>query len=232
MAEGPKLVGELLGHLSCKRIIATQSWSDTCSGVAAAPAVPVDIVTDDELRQISLLQTPQQVLALFRIPEWENTLADSAATQLTLALDGVQDPGNLGTIVRLADWFGIQDIWCSHGTADVWNPKAVQATMGGLARVRVHYIDLVAQLQALPVSIPVYATSLQGENIWQSTLCGNGVVVMGNEGNGVSDAVASLCRQQLIIPSYPVGSPTTESLNVAVATGIVMAEFRRQQMIS
>ena len=229
VAEGPKLVGELLGHFPCVKIVATEAWAAQSMGHVEGQA-RVEMVTEEELRQLSLQQTPQQVLALFRIPRDEASLAETAAKQLCVALDGVQDPGNLGTIVRLADWFGVRHIWCSSGTADVWNPKAVQATMGGLARVHVHYIDLVSQLQALPPSVPIYGTDLRGQNLWQTTLQPFGVVVMGNEGNGVSDEVAALCRQRLLIPNYPAGQPTTESLNVAMATGIVLAEFRRRQM--
>ena len=235
VAEGPKLVGELLGHFACVHIVATEAWMaqgeellDRCSD---SPRPQVDVVTEEKLRQVSLQQTPQQVLALFRIPPDEAVLDAAAASQLTIALDGVQDPGNLGTIVRLADWFGVHDIWCSPGTADIWNPKAVQATMGGLARVRVHYVDLVSQLRALPSSSSIYGTSLHGQNLWQAQLAPHGVVVMGNEGKGVSADVDALCRQRLLIPNYPEGQTTTESLNVAMATGIVLAEFRRRQMI-
>ncbi len=227
VAEGPKLVGELLGHFDCVRLVATEAWTMAYDGI-----VPVDVVTEEELQRISLQQTPQHVLALFRIPDDEGSMAEVARDQLCIALDGVQDPGNLGTIVRLADWFGIHDIWCSQGTADIWNPKAVQASMGGLARVRVHYVDLVSQLQALPVAVPLYGTSLRGQSLWQAQLAPSGIVVMGNEGNGVSAEVDALCRQRLLIPNYPAGLPTTESLNVAMATGIVLAEFRRQQLMT
>lgn len=235
VAEGPKLVAELLGHFTCEHLVATESWMTQAEGLLGrcsdASQPLIDVVTEEKLRQVSLQQTPQQVLALFRIPPDDAELATVAASQLTLALDGVQDPGNLGTIVRLADWFGVHDIWCSPGTADIWNPKAVQATMGGLARVRVHYVNLVAQLQALPSSSSIYGTSLHGQNLWQAELAPHGVVVMGNEGKGVSPDVDSLCRQRLLIPNYPEGQTTTESLNVAMATGIVLAEFRRRQII-
>lgn len=227
VAEGPKLVGELLGHYACVHIIATDEWR--AAGGAVPAGVACDWVTADELQRVSLQVTPQQVLAIFRIPDDSAPQAATLGQQLTIALDNVQDPGNLGTIVRLADWFGVQDIWCSVGTADIWSPKAVQATMGGLARVRVHYVDLVPLLQSLPPEVPVYGTSLQGDSLWQASLQAHGVIVMGNEGNGVSAAVYALCRQRLLIPSYPPERTTTESLNVAMATGIVLAEFRRQQ---
>ena len=226
VAEGPRLVGELMGHFDCVQLLATEKWR----GTPSADVLPT-LITDDELHRASLLQTPQQVIALFRIPHYETSFIDSCSHSLTLALDDVQDPGNLGTIVRLADWFGIRDVWCSSATADVWSPKAVQACMGGLSRVRVHYIISLAQaLSSLPSDIPVYATSLQGTSIWESPLSTSGVIVMGNEGRGVSLEVDSCCRQRLLIPNYPVGVPTTESLNVAMATGIVLAEFRRRGM--
>lgn len=227
VAEGPKLLGELIGHFQCTHIIATEEWR-TAGDVVPVP-VACDWVTDDELRRVSLQPSPQQVLAIFRIPDDAAPSVATLGQQLTIALDGVQDPGNLGTIVRLADWFGVQDILCSVGTADIWSPKAVQATMGGLARVRVHYVDLVQLLQSLPPEVPVYGTSLQGENLWQASLLSRGIIVMGNEGNGVSAEVDALCRQRLLIPNYPPEHTTTESLNVAMATGIVLAEFRRQQ---
>ena len=228
VAEGPRLVGELLGHFKCNLLLATDAWK----GGDVHVEVPLIPVTSDELQRASLLQTPQQVLALFHIPRYTTDFQESCSHRLCLALDDVQDPGNLGTIVRLADWFGIEDIWCTTATADVWSPKAVQACMGGLSRVRVHYINSLPQLlSSLPSDVPVYSTSLQGSSLWQSSLSTHGVIVMGNEGRGVSAEVDACCRQRLLIPNYPEGRQTTESLNVAMATGIVLAEFRRQAAI-
>ena len=147
----------------------------------------------------------------------------------TLALDDVQNPGNLGTIVRLADWFGITDIVCSEASADCFNPKVVQATMGAILRVRVHYTDLGGFLrQAADAGLPVCGTFLEGENIYGASLPEAGIVVMGNEGRGISDAAAATVTRKLFIPPYPAGRRGSESLNVAMATGIVCAEFRRQ----
>jgi TrmH family RNA methyltransferase len=165
-------------------------------------------------------------LAVFKQPRYEynpEVLKDS----LCLALDDVQDPGNLGTIVRLADWFGIEDIFCSQGTADVYNPKTIQATMGAIARVRVHYCDLVSLIGSLK-DIPVYGTFLDGDNMYNKSLSANGLIVMGNEGKGVSPEVGSLINERLYIPNYPTGRTTSESLNVAIATAIVCSEFRRR----
>ena len=147
--------------------------------------------------------------------------------KLTLALDGVQDPGNLGTIVRIADWFGIEDILCSMDTADIYNPKAIQATMGAIARVRLHYVDLPDMLSQ--TSLPIYGTFLDGENLYDKQLSPEGIIVMGNEGKGITKEVGEKVSERLFIPSYPAQRETSESLNVAIATSIVCAEFRRRQ---
>ena len=185
-------------------------------------------VTDEELAKASFLKHPQQVLAVFPTSASSNSQHPSANTQhLTLMLDGVQDPGNLGTIIRIADWFGIADIYCSLDTADVYNPKVVQATMGSIARVNVHYADLEELIGELPAGTPVYGTMLDGENIYETELQPHGVIIMGNEGNGLSPEIIRLLTHRLLIPNYPPNRPTADSLNVAVATAIVCAEFRR-----
>ena len=146
-----------------------------------------------------------------------------------LALDDVQDPGNMGTIVRLADWFGIRDIVCSEATADCFNPKVVQATMGAITRVRVHYLPLPGLLEkALSDGIPVYGTFLDGDDIYGAELSADGILVMGNEGKGIGPDVEKCVSRRLYIPSYPGGTATSESLNVAVATAVACAEFRRR----
>ena len=149
--------------------------------------------------------------------------------ELVLALDGIQDPGNLGTIVRLADWFGITHIVCSRDTADLFSPKTVQATMGAVARIAVHYTDLAAFLQAQHAAgTPIYGTFLDGTDMYQKTLSPHGVLIMGNEGNGIRKEVEACVNERLYIPNYPAGRETSESLNVAIATAIVCAEFRRR----
>jgi TrmH family RNA methyltransferase len=147
--------------------------------------------------------------------------------ELSLALDGIQDPGNMGTIVRLADWYGIHHIFCSRDTVDVYNPKVVQATMGALARVKIHYLDLVVFLTQNKY-LPVYGTLLDGENVYEQEITAGGIIVMGNEGNGIRPEVEKLITKKLYIPNYPSGNPTSESLNVAIATAIICAEFRRR----
>lgn len=229
VAEGPRLVGELLSVFRCRLLLATREWMETDGRQWLDK--PLEEIKESELERVSALQTPQQVVALFEIPD-ETLCRPVSFEGLHIALDGVQDPGNLGTIIRLADWFGVRHIWCSPITADVWNPKVVQATMGGLARVCVHDVDLPVFLRALPNDFPIYGTSLNGQSIWTSPLDERGIIVMGNEGNGLTPEVDALCRQRLFIPNYPVGQPTTESLNVAMATGIVLSEFRRRQSMS
>ena len=144
---------------------------------------------------------------------------------LSLALDGVQDPGNVGTSIRIADWFGITQIFCSPDTADIYNPKVVQATMGSLAHVSITYCDLVPLLRE--ANVPVYGTLLDGQDIYQQTLSGKGIIVMGNEGNGISPEVRQLITHKLLIPNFNKNNETAESLNVAIATAITCSEFRR-----
>lgn len=223
LAEGPKLVGDLLEHLPCSFLIATAEWLANHKNL---PVEDVTVVSEEELSRASLLKTPQQVLAVFR--QQENTLDTSVISRsLCLALDDVQDPGNLGTIIRLADWFGIEHIFCSVNTVDLYNPKTVQATMGGIARVKLHYTDLPQLIRSLK-DIPVYGTFLDGENMYTQPLSAHGLIVMGNEGKGIGKDIEQLINRKLYIPNYPAERETSESLNVAIATAIVCSEFRRQ----
>lgn len=239
VAEGPKLVEELLAVWQPVYLCSTQEWMDSNRKSLAQSGnhlndTEVDIITADELERTSLLRTPQNVLALFRLPEGvygsgtsdTDTLASIAERELCLVLDGVQDPGNMGTIVRLADWFGIEHIFCSPETADIYSPKAIQATMGAIARVKVHYVPLVEALSHCKA--PIYGTHLDGDNMYDKTLTTHGAIVMGNEGKGVSPEVGSLVTSRLYIPPYPADRDKVESLNVAIATAIVCAEFRRR----
>lgn len=223
LAEGPKLVGDLLEHFRCRFLAATSSWLQEHPTVQADEVVEV---TSEELSRASLLKTPQQVLALF--DQTEHTVDTSVIHRsLCLALDDVQDPGNLGTIIRLADWFGIEHIFCSQNTVDVYNPKTVQATMGGIARVKVHYTPLPDLIRSLE-NVPVYGTFLDGANMYSQPLSSHGLIVMGNEGNGIGEEVEQLINRKLYVPNYPQERETSESLNVAIATAVVCAEFRRQ----
>ena len=186
-----------------------------------------DNATYTEIEQMSSLRTPQGVIGVFKKRAFNSEIPSG----LLVALDGVQDPGNLGTIIRTCDWFGIHDILCSRDTADCYNPKVVQATMGALARVRVHYVDLPKELTLLQQSgLPLYGTLLEGENMYEPYAIPDkqrGVIIMGNEGNGISESIRKLITHPLLIPSYPINASTSESLNVSIATAIVLAEFRR-----
>ena len=256
VAEGIKVVGDLLTHYRPHSIFATSDWlaghpsycsphhpalpSDPLSASGHAPAPLIQEVTPDELRRISFLQHPQQVLALFPLPSSSSHSSSSPLpsdisltshlspliSHISLALDGIQDPGNLGTIIRIADWFGINHIICSEDTADAWNPKVVQATMGSISRVDIIYTDLIQFIDNLPEDFPVYGTLLDGENIYTQPLSPHGLIVMGNEGNGISPEIRSRVNHRLLIPSYRTDD-TAESLNVAIATAITCAEFRR-----
>lgn len=222
VAEGNKLVCDLLPHLKCQLLVATASFLASTDTGSADEVIEV---SDSQLAQASFLQSPQQALGVFFQPKADSR--EDIKDQLVLALDGIQDPGNMGTIVRLADWYGIKNIYCSDDTADIYNPKVVQATMGALARVNIHYTDLIGFLNKNK-GIPVYGTFLDGKDMYEQELTGHGIVIMGNEGNGIRPETEKLVTQKLYIPNYPVGQQTSESLNVAVATAIICAEFRRR----
>ena len=226
IAEGHKVVGDLLrAGFKPRQIFAVQDWITDNSSQLSVLDSQLSEVNLEELTRLSLLQHPQQVLALFPIPD-EQTIP-SPKNALSILLDNVQDPGNLGTIIRIADWFGIDTIYCSLGTVDAWNPKVVQATMGSIARVHIKYVDPQLLFDSLPDKIPVYGTFLDGDNIYTQQLSQQGIIVMGNEGNGISDAVRSCVTHKLLIPDFHKGD-TADSLNVAIATAITCSEFRRR----
>ena len=224
VAEGPKVVGDLLrgGYLP-HSIFSTGQQIE-----AGGRRYEVQNVTEDELRRISFLQHPQEVLAVLEMPGQGRDVARRYDSELVLALDGVQDPGNMGTIIRIADWFGIDTIFCSPDTADAWAPKVVQATMGSIARVHIIYGELAPLLdEAAKADIPVYGTLLDGQNIYEEQLTPGGIIIMGNEGNGISAPIRERITRRLLIPDFHQG-PTADSLNVAIATAITCSEFRRR----
>lgn len=224
VAEGPKVVGDLLeAGYKAKLLVCTNQYFSK-RHLAAEEVIEV---SDDELRKVSFLQHPQDVLGVFEIPN-TSALHTPDPQSLCIALDGVQDPGNLGTIIRIADWFGINQIFCSTDTADAFNPKTVQATMGSIARVIITYTDLRQFFDTLPADIPVYGTLLDGKNIYEEELTEGGIIVMGNEGNGISEEIRQRINRRLLIPNYPQGRKTADSLNVAIATAITCNEFRRR----
>lgn len=224
-AEGTKCVLDTLGHFRPRHLMATAAWAaehpDTClrhEGVLTQCA-PRD------MERMSSLSTPPPVIAVYEIPDEQRLDAD-ADNSLILALDEVQDPGNLGAIMRVCDWMGVDVVLASRDTADVYQPKVVQATMGAISRVRVVYGDLPQMIGQLKPP-HVMGTFLDGDDIYRADLPRSGVIVMGNEGRGVSPEVAALVTRRLTIPSYPPGRPTSESLNVATATAITLAMFRK-----
>ncbi|MFV0417559.1 MAG: RNA methyltransferase [Dysgonomonas sp.] len=223
VAEGNKLVRDLLPYMKCQLLVAIPDFLHDLDISAVEETIAVN---DSELAQASFLQNPQQVLAVFYQPE-NSSISVDIEGQLVLALDGIQDPGNLGTIVRLADWYGISHIFCSSDTADIYNPKVVQATMGALARVNLHYVDLEDFLDENN-KVPVYGTLLDGNDMYEQEITAHGIIVMGNEGQGIRPEIEKRVTRKLYIPNYPKGCATSESLNVAIATAIICAEFRRR----
>lgn len=225
LAEGAKVVGDILPYFRCRMLCATKDY------LAQHPHLQADEVveiTEAELLKCSQLKTPRDVVAVFEKPVAQAIDAATVSSELCLMLDGVQDPGNLGTIIRLADWFGIHHVVCSEDTADAFAPKVIQATMGAITRVAIHYTNLTAFLAELPTDVPIYGTFLEGDNIYEKALTPNGLLIMGNEGKGIRPETQPFVNQKLFIPPHPVGCETSESLNVAIATAICCAEFRRQ----
>lgn len=230
VAEGDKLIEELLYHIPCRMLIVTGESCLPAILDADANILPPEEtweVSHSELKKASFLQHPQHSLAVFSLPS--HLLEQvNPQEQLLLVLDGIQDPGNLGTIVRLANWFGIQHIVCSADTADIFNPKAMQASMGAVARVNVHYTDLGSWLKTHEHRTSIFAACLSGENLYEMELPPSGVIIMGNEGQGIRPYLNRYITHRVHIPTFPVGNQRVESLNVAVATAIICSEFRRR----
>jgi TrmH family RNA methyltransferase len=218
IAEGIKGIQELLdAHFELEHLYTTELDFETVPSSLRTQLSEVD------LKKMSALATPNTCLAVFKIPEPKNI----STTGLIVALDSIRDPGNLGTILRLGDWFGIQQIVCSKETVDVYNPKVVQATMGSIARVNVTYVDLNDFIATS--KLPVFGTFMDGENIYNSALPQDGIIVMGNEANGISSELEKIITNRLTIPRFGI-LQKTESLNVATATAIVLSEFRRASL--
>jgi len=215
VAEGFKTINELINSkFKLNRLFTLEEDF----GIEANKIQKVD---ERELKKISFLKTPQTALALFEIPQQEKM---NKAESFTLALDGVRDPGNLGTIIRLCDWFGIQNLVCSSDSVDCFNPKVVQATMGSLSRLNISYVDLKNYLKE--AKVPVYGAFMEGENIYRSEISKNAILVMGNEANGISAEIEELITEKVSIPRFGE-LQETESLNVATATAILLSEFKR-----
>ena len=225
IAEGEKNVMELLGSFDLYHVIASKEWieshEETCHKIG-------DKLLEGKkelIKKISSLSTPPEVLAIFNKPKYEK-IVSLPDDKLYLILDGVQDPGNLGTIIRTADWFGIDTVFASFQTADIYNAKALQATMGSLKRVKVIYCNLEELIKDND-RLPVIGTLLEGKNLYQENIPGYGFVIMGNEGKGISESLRQLIEYKIKIPPY---HPTNhaESLNVAIATGIILSYIRQK----
>ncbi|MGN1214108.1 MAG: TrmH family RNA methyltransferase, partial [Bacteroidaceae bacterium] len=198
LAEGDKTISQLINHFSCDYLVATQEWLDANTHIDKL-AKETDTLTPQQLSAAGLLKTPQNAIAVFKKKPATPPEPSVFTKQLCLVLDSIQDPGNLGTIIRLANWFGIQHIICSPTTADVYSPKVIQAAMGALAGISICYTDTTHYLSALPQDTPVYGTFLDGDNIYDVPLSSNGFIIMGNEGNGICDRVANFVTRRLYI---------------------------------
>ena len=215
-AEGVKVVQELL-HSNFE----LQDLFTTKQDFLTVPKNKVHAISEVELKKISALTTPNTCLAVFKIPK----VKEMVEKGLIVALDDVRDPGNLGTIIRLCDWFGIETLFCSEESVDIYNPKVVQATMGSISRVNVVYGNLETFLSQ--TKLPVFGTFMDGKNIYQEELPKEGIIVMGNEANGISTSVEKLVSERIAIPRFG-NLQVTESLNVATATAIILSEFKRK----
>ncbi len=215
IAEGVKVIQELLdSNFVLEHLFVSESILDNVNNSQKTS------ISEADLKKISCLATPNNCLALFKIPEANQPHQKG----LIVALDSIRDPGNLGTIIRLCDWFGVEQLWCNEQTVDVYNPKVVQATMGSIARVAVSYVDLEKQLQNL--SIPIFGTFMDGKNVYNEKLPKEGILILGNEANGISKNIEKLVTKRLAIPRFGT-LQQTESLNVATATAIFLSEFKR-----
>ena len=213
VVEGVKTIRELLkSHLELYKLYTTESFN-----IDAKDEV---LISEPDLKRISFLRTPNKALAVFKIPVSKSI--DHSG--LIVALDAVRDPGNLGTIIRMCDWFGVKELVCSKETVDCFNPKVVQATMGSITRVNISYVDLLPFLEQH--ESPVFGAFMDGKNVYKATLPEQGVLVMGNEANGVSKDVEAVITEKIAIPRFG-DLQATESLNVATATAILLSEFRR-----
>ncbi|MDE6276580.1 MAG: RNA methyltransferase [Muribaculaceae bacterium] len=237
VAEGTKCVCDTLEAFEPERLFATEDWLASHPAEAASArerGAVVEPCKKGQLRELSSLTATPPVIAVYRMPEPAEASAEACTRELVVALDRVQDPGNLGTIMRTADWMGVSTIVASKDTVDLYNPKVVQATMGAISRVRVAYVADLAEFlsEASEAGARIYGTFLDGADIYTAALGATGVLVMGNEGSGISAEVAERVNERLLIPSFPPERPTSESLNVATATAIALSQFRSRQMKS
>jgi TrmH family RNA methyltransferase len=228
VAEGEKVVSDLLQTgMTCKSLLANNQWLEKNSSLIKKADQIIEISLA-ELKKISNLSTPNEVLAIIATPDYRLNIQELNQS-LTIGLDNIQDPGNLGAIIRLADWFGIEDIICSEDCVDCFNSKVVQATMGSIARVKLHYVDMASFLENISKNndLPVYGACLNGKNIYEQKLSSRGLIMMGNESKGISNNLFKFIAEPLLIPNFSTNKKI-DSLNVAVATAIICSEFRRK----
>jgi len=230
IVEGEKGVHELLeSSLEVLKVYALYGWIEKNETLLLRGKVDCQEITQDELKKISDLVTPNQVLAVATIPTYDFSLGAFPAG-MALALDGIRDPGNLGTMIRTADWFGINRIVCSTDSVDMFNPKVVQATMGSFCRVEVHYVDLEVFFQQLLDDIPVYGALLEGPSITQTTFVQEGIILIGSESHGISKNLIPFVSHPVHIPMFnqKEGGRSVESLNASIANGIICYEICKQ----
>jgi len=233
LAEGTKLVLEILDSgFSISGIYATTGWIRETSLPPASASIPVTEISESEMARITALSSPGPVLAVVNIPA-PSPFPVNTGDDLMLALDDIHDPGNLGTIIRIADWFGIHHIICSEYTVELYNPKVIQSTMGYFVRVNLHYTNLPGFFSSLDPSVRIFGTFVEGKPVYSAALSPAGIIVIGGESSGISAETASFVTDKISIPSYPVNrgrKDRAESLNASVATAIVCSEFRRRSV--
>ena len=226
VVEGVKVVNELLNScFEIETICALRQWLDDNSKSIINKTNNIIEVSGDELKKISSFSTPNQVLAVVKTPSPKEVVFKD---KLVIALDQINDPGNLGTIIRIAHWFGIEDIICSENTVDQFNPKTIQSTMGSLFRVNVSYNNLKSYLQNLPKDYPIYGAVVEnGENIYEKQVQKQGIIIIGSESHGISNEILPLINNPITIPNFSINQKA-ESLNASIATGIIVSEFKRR----
>jgi len=229
LIQGEKIVGEALqSETKPKLVIGNQTWIDAHQAILKSTDFVV--ANQKQLSQISSLKTPASVVALMPMNKTNSFSYDVLKGELVLCLDYIQDPGNFGTILRIADWYGIRHIICSENTVDYTNPKVIQSTMGAFLRVNIHYFNLatfIADYKSHFPNYPVLGSFMDGENMLNLEPMASGILIMGNEGQGISSDIEKLCTDRIAIPSFPLGNHNMESLNVATATAILISELRK-----
>ncbi|PID88438.1 MAG: RNA methyltransferase [Bacteroidia bacterium] len=227
VAEGTKTIYDLLQTgMPLELLLVEQNHKDTI----LFSNYPCQAVSSEEIKKISNLKNTPPAIAIFKIPASKLRMSD-LENKMSLFCDQIQDPGNLGTIIRTASWFGIENIICSSGTTDAYNPKTIQASMGAIAQVKIFYVKSKEFFSALPAHFPVYGTVLDGNNIFRQQFARHGLIVIGNEGHGISSLTDSYITHRISVPSFSSPGTSPESLNASAAAAIVCAEFCRQNSL-